>query len=124
MRKLTKTLRPFKNRRDGVRTSSAAVYIAIIFAVALMISLISFRMFWNSPTRDLVVKLQKAKEEPIENPFLTPVDQIGINVNDGILTKTEVKQLIKQIDSLTIDLKPQEDFRLKDEADITNLLEF
>ncbi len=113
-----------ENKEKTAKVSSLPVYISLVFAVSLLISLISFKLFWDSPARQLSIEIQNATEEKIINPFLTPIDGSEIDINNGILQTTEIDGLFKQTEKLIQELNPQEDFKLNQNKELFNLLEF
>ncbi len=117
---------PIKNKHKIERVSSLSAYIIFIFIISLLISLISFKLFWDSPARELAIEIQKATEEEVENPFLAPSDNDEINAADGNLRVSEVDQLLKQAKELTQELSPQQDFKLGhgQSEELFELLEF
>ena len=113
-----------ENEEKTAKVSSLPVYISIVFVVSLLISLVSFKLFWDSPARELSIEIQNATEEKIENPFLRPIDNSEIDVNNGILQTTEIDGLFKQTERLIQELNPQEDFKLNQNEELFSLLEF
>ena len=106
-----------KNRQKIAKASSLPAYIAIIFLIALFISLTAFKIFWDSPTRELVVEIQKATEEEIENPLLTTIETDGVNLENGILEAEELNGLRYQMKELLLNLNPEDDFHLDTSSD-------
>ena len=100
---------------------SLAAYIGIVMTAALIISLISFHLFWQSDARQLSVEIQKATEKNLDNPFFLPIDEADIDTADKILKSAELHQIQNQIDQLAEPLKP-EVFQLKNNSDINILL--
>ena len=90
-------------------TVSAPIYITVIFSLSLIINLFAFLLFWESPTHFLAQRIQQATEDSLDNPFFLPVDSEDVNMEDQILTTTELNYIQQQIQELRQELDVEED---------------
>ena len=121
---MVRTSRKQTNKLWKTQTMSLPAYIAIVFMVAAIINLVSLKIFWDSPVRQNAVLIQELTEKRLDNPFFLPIDSSEININDQVLTTTELHYLQNEIKKLAQDLDAEQDFYLDDDNLIWRLLEF
>lgn len=112
-----------KGKTQTPRSSSLPVYILLVFLAAGCINLVAFKLFWNSPTHDLVIDIQKASEESLDNPLSLPVVNSEVDTTDGVLKSVELDLIREQIDDLAGGLDAGQDFQPVD-PEILRILEF
>ena len=115
---------PKKNASKPAYQFSLPIYIAAILVVALIISLVSLHLFWQSPTRKLSVEIQEAIQDDLNNPFFLPSDRQAINLDDQTLTQDDLSYIQQHIDESIAELDAQADFPLSDSEELLLFLEF
>ena len=103
---------------------SLTSYVLTIFTIGLLIAVVSFKLFWDSPTRELAVSIQQATEDSLDNPFFLPIDSEDIDTSDGVLKTAELHQIQKQIQTLRDQLDIEADFNTNLDETTLNFLKF